>query len=86
MQVGSRIWVLWGIVNLAPRATTAQSVELFRVGEHAVQLNFMTLVVAWSLTEVVRYSFFAVKARHTTLHNCLTYASVLARLRDKTLC
>ncbi len=63
MQVGSRIWVLWGVVNLAPRATTTQSVELFQVGQHAVQLNFMTLVVAWSLTEVVRYSFFAVKAR-----------------------
>ena len=63
MQVGSRIWVLWGIVNLAPGPTTTQSVELFRVGQHAVQLNFMTLVVAWSLTEVVRYSFFAVKAR-----------------------
>ena len=86
MQVGSRIWVLWGVVNLASRATTTQSLELFHVGQHAVQLNFMTLVVAWSLSEVVRYSFFAVKARpivialpyamchvatlHLTLHVC----------------
>ena len=64
MQVGSRIWVLWGIINLAPDASTTQSVELGRIGQYALQLNFVTLVVAWSLTEVVRYSFFAVKARH----------------------
>ncbi len=77
MQVGSRIWVLWGVVNLAPRASTTQSVELFRVGQHAVQLNFMTLVVAWSLTEVVRYSFFSVKARPSYL--ALSYASRMMR-------
>ncbi len=63
LQVGSRIWVLWGIVNLAPGLTTSGSVELWRSGQHAVQLNVVTLMVAWSLTEVVRYSFYAVKVR-----------------------
>ena len=67
LQVGSRIWVLWGIINLAPRPTTSGSVELLRFGQHAVQLNFVTLVVAWSLTEVVRYSFYAVKVRFNLL-------------------
>ena len=68
LQVGSRIWVLWGIINLAPKPTTSGSVELLRSGQHAVQLDVVTLLVAWSLTEVVRYSFYAVKVRWSVSH------------------
>ena len=59
MQVSSRIWVLWGIINLAPSACSFNSVHLPGLG---LQLNYTSLLVAWSITEVIRYCFFAVKA------------------------
>ncbi|GFR41267.1 hypothetical protein Agub_g1942 [Astrephomene gubernaculifera] len=69
MQVASRLWVLWGIVNLVPEATTRGAVSLggpslqLQLGGLSLplQLNLATLLAAWSITEVVRYSFFAVK-------------------------
>jgi very-long-chain (3R)-3-hydroxyacyl-CoA dehydratase len=55
-QVASRLWILWGIVNLAPEATTTSVVT---VG--VVQLSLVTLLTAWCLSEIIRYGFFALK-------------------------
>jgi very-long-chain (3R)-3-hydroxyacyl-CoA dehydratase len=55
-QVASRLWILWGIVNLAPEATTTSAVT---VG--IVQLSLITLLTAWCLSEIIRYGFFALK-------------------------
>ncbi|PNH00067.1 3-hydroxyacyl-CoA dehydratase PASTICCINO 2, partial [Tetrabaena socialis] len=62
MQVASRLWVLWGIINLAPAEATGGSVPLggLAVGGHPLALSLATLLAAWGITEVVRYSFFAV--------------------------
>jgi hypothetical protein len=64
MQVASRIWILWGIINLAPSQATHGSVLLGpKLGDFQPQLNLATLLTAWSVTEVIRYSFFAIKVR-----------------------
>lgn len=55
-QVASRLWILWGIVNLAPEATTTSVVT---VG--FINLSLVTLLTAWCLSEVIRYGFFALK-------------------------
>ncbi len=55
-QVASRLWILWGIVNLAPEATTTSVVT---VG--FINLSLVTLLTAWCLSEVIRYGFFAMK-------------------------
>ncbi|KAJ9101224.1 hypothetical protein QFC21_003443 [Naganishia friedmannii] len=44
MQVASRVWMVWGVVNARPET-------------HASPL-FTTMILAWSVTEVVRYSFY----------------------------
>lgn len=46
MQVASRLLLVWGIVHNFP-AYTVSSVA------------YSTMLVAWSVTEVIRYSFFA---------------------------
>lgn len=55
-QVASRLWVLWGIVNLAPEATTTSVVTL-----GFINLSLVTLLTAWCLSEIIRYGFFALK-------------------------
>ncbi|WVQ79523.1 hypothetical protein IAT38_001622 [Cryptococcus sp. DSM 104549] len=45
-QVASRVWTVWGVVEAAPGVT------------HDSPL-FTTMLFAWSLTEVVRYTFYA---------------------------
>ncbi|OXG25313.1 3-hydroxy acyl-CoA dehydratase [Cryptococcus neoformans Ze90-1] len=45
-QVASRLWTVWGVVEAAPEIT------------HGHPL-FTTMLLAWSLTEVIRYSFYA---------------------------
>jgi very-long-chain (3R)-3-hydroxyacyl-CoA dehydratase len=61
MQVASRIWVLWGIVAAVPKQTTSQHVHLAQLGPVQLDLSLNTLLLAWSITEVIRYSFFALK-------------------------
>lgn len=61
--MASRLWVLWGIIHLAPGPTTSGAVQLFELGPLKAQLNLFTLLTAWSLSEIIRYSFFAVKVR-----------------------
>lgn len=70
MQVASRIWCLWGIVNAVPAATVAPGVGLpakplavlsVLGGKLPIQLNLVSLLTAWCLSEVIRYSYFALK-------------------------
>jgi len=46
MQVASRLFLVWGIVNNFPAYTSTSPA-------------YSSMLVAWSVTEVVRYSFFA---------------------------
>ena len=50
MQVASRLLLLWGIVNNYP-ATTSSSPA------------YSTMLVAWSVAEVIRYSYFVLNMR-----------------------
>ncbi|GFZ50261.1 3-hydroxyacyl-CoA dehydratase [Saitozyma sp. JCM 24511] len=43
-QVASRLWTVWGVVEMSPETHTNPF--------------FTTMLFAWSLTEVVRYSFY----------------------------
>lgn len=61
MQVGSRIWVLWGIVNLVPEICSLGSVPVGRAGGVDFAFNYTTLLYAWAITEVIRYFFYAIK-------------------------
>jgi Protein tyrosine phosphatase-like protein, PTPLA len=49
--------VLWGIVNLVPEETTQGSLQ--QLGPLSPTLT--SLVTAWSLSEIIRYGFFAAK-------------------------
>lgn len=46
MQVASRLLLVWGIVNNFPAETSTSFL-------------YTSMLVAWSVTEVIRYSFFA---------------------------
>jgi very-long-chain (3R)-3-hydroxyacyl-CoA dehydratase len=65
LQVASRLWVLWGLVDAAPAATTARAVPLlpFRLPPPlpTPALSLATLLAAWCAAEVLRYAFFAAK-------------------------
>ena len=61
IQVLSRYWALWGIVEVAPEAVKHGALKLFSVGDVTLQLNFITLLFCWSLTEILRYGFYAAK-------------------------
>lgn len=52
---------MWGIINPVQHITTTQSIQLFKLGEFAFKLDLLSLVVAWSLAEIIRYGFFALK-------------------------
>ena len=68
-QVASRLFILWGVVDLVP-ATRSSPLVLLRLplgggaaagGSGALQLSLVTLLTAWCCSEVIRYSFFAFK-------------------------
>ena len=61
MQVASRVWVVWGIMVAAPTQIASDGISILPVGPYSFQLNLMSLLLAWSITEIVRYSFFAFK-------------------------
>lgn len=61
IQVLSRYWALWGIVAVAPEATSTGALTLFKAGPVTLQLNMITLLFCWSVTEVLRYGFYAAK-------------------------
>lgn len=47
MQVSSRILLIWGIVTPFPNTTAFSPI-------------YSTMLIAWSITEVIRYSYFAI--------------------------
>jgi very-long-chain (3R)-3-hydroxyacyl-CoA dehydratase len=60
--VSSRLWVLWGLINLAVAPTTTGSVKVLQLPSGAsFQLDLLSLLTAWCITEVIRYGFFACK-------------------------
>jgi len=61
IQVLSRYWALWGIVEVAPEAVKNGALKLFTVGHVSLQLNIITLLFCWSATEILRYGFYAAK-------------------------
>ena len=63
MQVSSRVWVVWGIMVAAPAQIASGGITILPLGPYSVQLNLMSLLLAWSVTEIIRYSFFAFKVR-----------------------
>ncbi|PSC68010.1 Very-long-chain (3R)-3-hydroxyacyl-[acyl-carrier] dehydratase PASTICCINO 2 [Micractinium conductrix] len=60
-QVASRLFILWGVVVLAPAPRTSPLVLLTLPGGARVQLSLVSLLTAWCCSEVIRYSFFAFK-------------------------
>ncbi|KAK9826727.1 hypothetical protein WJX81_002276 [Elliptochloris bilobata] len=61
IQVLSRIWALWGLVAVAPEACSTGAVTLLAVGHSKLQLSYVTLMLCWSLSEILRYGFYAAK-------------------------
>jgi very-long-chain (3R)-3-hydroxyacyl-CoA dehydratase len=51
MQVASRFLLVWGIVDQFPQLATD--------GLHGGSVAYCCMLVAWSVTEVIRYAFFA---------------------------
>lgn len=47
----------------APAQIASQSLTVLPLGAYSIQLNLMSLLLAWSVTEIIRYSFFAFKVR-----------------------
>lgn len=60
-QVASRIFIVWGILTAAPQAIQQGSITLARIGGISFGLDLYSLLFAWSITEVIRYSFYALK-------------------------
>lgn len=50
MQVASRLLLVWGIVNSYPAATS-------------ISPAYSSMLVAWSVSEVIRYSYFVMNLR-----------------------
>lgn len=64
LQVASRVFLAWGVVNLAPEVATGSQVAAIPIpGVGRVGLSFATLVIAWALSEIIRYGHFAAKVR-----------------------
>ncbi|KAH9828182.1 PTPLA-domain-containing protein [Teratosphaeria destructans] len=60
MQVASRFLLVWGIVNNFPNTTSSS-------------IFYSTMLVAWSTTEVIRYSYFAVNLAYGRVPNFMTW-------------
>ncbi|CAG9465252.1 unnamed protein product [Pedinophyceae sp. YPF-701] len=63
MQVYSRLFVVWGVLHTVPAAAT-QHVAVPGVPDGALPfggLSLTTCLIAWCVTEVIRYAFYATK-------------------------
>ena len=60
MQVASRLVLVWGIVNIFPAACSKS-------------VAYTTMLLAWSTTEVIRYSYFAVNLAQGQVPKALTW-------------
>ena len=47
----------------APAQIASTGVTIVPLGKDSIELNLMSLLLAWSITEIVRYSFFAFKVK-----------------------
>lgn len=75
IQVLSRLWALWGLVAVAPEACSTGAVTLLSAGPAKLQLNYVSLMLCWSISEILRYGFYACKVRprrstRATSHTC----------------
>ncbi|KAK9816955.1 hypothetical protein WJX72_007375 [[Myrmecia] bisecta] len=61
MQITSRIWVVWGLLHPVPGPTTSGSIPLLKLPNFTLKLDLFSLLLAWSITEIIRYSFYALK-------------------------
>ena len=61
IQVLSRLWALWGLVAVAPEACSTGAVTLLSAGPLKLQLSYVTLMLCWSISEILRYGFYACK-------------------------
>lgn len=59
-QVASRIWILWGIIDVAPDPKL-RALVLLDVAHMRISLSLVTLMTAWCVTEIIRYGFYAFK-------------------------
>ena len=61
--MASRLFIVWGIIVPVPGPTTQEAVKLLPLGHGLppLQLNLVTLLTAWCLSEIIRYGFFALK-------------------------
>ncbi len=48
-------------MEVAPEATSTGALTLLKAGPVTLQLNMITLLFCWSVTEVLRYGFYAAK-------------------------
>lgn len=60
MQVASRLLLVWGIGHFFPVTTAASPA-------------FSSMLVAWSVTEVIRYGYFAINLRFGGVPDALTW-------------
>ncbi|KAK3259702.1 hypothetical protein CYMTET_31313 [Cymbomonas tetramitiformis] len=60
LQVGSRLAIVWGVLIAVPQTRQA-NFTYFSVGDIEVATNTGTLMFAWAVTEIIRYSFYAIK-------------------------
>eukprot|EP01026_Neomeris_dumetosa_P061405 TRINITY_DN57986_c0_g1_i3.p3 TRINITY_DN57986_c0_g1~~TRINITY_DN57986_c0_g1_i3.p3 ORF type:complete len:228 (+),score=9.62 TRINITY_DN57986_c0_g1_i3:50-733(+) len=61
LQVASRIGIFWGIMMSCQKDITSGGVTLYESEGFSFKLNLITLILAWSVTEIIRYGFFAIK-------------------------
>ena len=61
VQVASRIWALWGIIELVPDSTTRGSITLLKIAGFKAELSLVSLLLAWSVSEILRYTFYVFK-------------------------
>ncbi len=61
IQVASRLWIVWGILVPVQGNCLTGSVRLGEVNGVVLELSLFTLMLAWCLSELIRYSFFALK-------------------------
>lgn len=61
MQVASRFLLVWGIVHNFPNTTARSSPA------------YSTMLIAWSVTEVIRYSYFAINLLNGKVPSWLTW-------------
>ena len=76
MQVASRLWLLWGIVDAAPAATLTRYERGLSISGFSLPFGFHTMLMAWGLSEAIRYSFFSVKVRSSSNAIALTWVDV----------